>query len=57
MSALNLSKEAEWPYPVAYGKENEVEADVLVLGGGAAGYHAAIDAAKIGVTVVLVEKG
>jgi NADPH-dependent 2,4-dienoyl-CoA reductase/sulfur reductase-like enzyme len=37
-----------WPYPVAYGKESEVEADVLILGGGVAGCHAAINAAKRG---------
>jgi succinate dehydrogenase/fumarate reductase flavoprotein subunit len=47
----------EWPYPVAYGKENEVEADVLILGGGVAGCHAAITAAKRGAKVVVVEKG
>ena len=47
----------EWPYPVAYGKENRVTADVLVLGGGIAGCHAAISAAKRGARVVIVEKG
>jgi len=47
----------EWPYPVNYGKENEVSADVLILGGGIAGCHAAINAAKRGVKVVVVEKG
>jgi succinate dehydrogenase/fumarate reductase flavoprotein subunit len=45
-----------WPYPVAYGKENGVEADVLILGGGVAGSHAAISAAKKGAKVVVVEK-
>ena len=34
----------EWPYSVNYGKENEVSADVLVLGGGIAGCHAARNA-------------
>ncbi len=48
---------SEWPYPINYGKENEVSADVLILGGGLAGCHAAINAAKLGVKVVLVEKG
>ena len=38
----------EWPYPVNYGKENKVDTDVLVLGGGLAGCHAAINAAKRG---------
>ncbi|MFC2014951.1 FAD-dependent oxidoreductase [Chloroflexota bacterium] len=47
----------EWPYPVNYGKENEITADVLVIGGGIAGCHAAINAAKRGARVVIVEKG
>ena len=47
----------EWPYPVRYGQQREVSADVLVLGGGIAGCWAAISAARRGVKVVLVEKG
>jgi succinate dehydrogenase/fumarate reductase flavoprotein subunit len=47
----------EWPYPVRYGKENEVSADMLVLGGGIAGCHAAINATKRGAKVVVVDKG
>ena len=47
----------EWSYPVRYGKENEVSGDVLILGGGIAGCHAAINAAKKGAKVVVVEKG
>jgi len=31
----------QWPYPVNYGKENEVSADVLIIGGGPAGLTAA----------------
>ena len=31
----------EWPYPVNYGKMNEVVSDVLVIGGGVAGLQAA----------------
>ena len=54
-SCLNTA--LEWPYPVNYGKENEIEADVLILGGGVAGCHAAINAAKRGAKVVVVEKG
>ncbi|MBW1799487.1 MAG: FAD-binding protein, partial [Deltaproteobacteria bacterium] len=46
----------EWPYPVNYGKENEVSADVLVIGGGLAGCHAAISAAKRGAKVVVFDK-
>ncbi len=46
----------EWPYPVNYGEETEVSADVLVLGGGIAGCHAAINAAKGGAKVAVVDK-
>jgi succinate dehydrogenase/fumarate reductase flavoprotein subunit len=46
-----------WPYPVRYENEQEIEADVLVIGGGIAGCWAAISAARTGVKVVLVEKG
>ena len=46
----------EWPYPLHYDKEQEIETDVLVLGGGIAGCWAAINAARRGVRVVLVEK-
>jgi succinate dehydrogenase/fumarate reductase flavoprotein subunit len=46
-----------WPYPVHYGKENEVSCDVLILGGGIAGCWAAIGAARKGARVVMVEKG
>jgi succinate dehydrogenase/fumarate reductase flavoprotein subunit len=47
----------EWPYPVNYGKENEFTADVLVIGGGIAGCHAAINAARRGAKVIILEKG
>lgn len=57
MPNFNLNKAVEWPYPVNYGKENEVTADVLILGGGIAGCHAAINAAKRGAKVVVVDKG
>ena len=46
----------EWPYPISYDKEQEIETDVLVLGGGIAGCWAAISAARKGVRVALVEK-
>jgi succinate dehydrogenase/fumarate reductase flavoprotein subunit len=46
----------EWPYPIRYGQETEVRADVLVLGGGLAGCYAAISAARKGLHVVLVDK-
>ena len=47
----------KWPYPIRYGKESEISADVLIVGGGIAGCHAAISAAKAGVRVVIAEKG
>lgn len=47
----------EWPYPVKWDKEKEINVDVLILGGGIAGCWAAISAAKKGVKVALVEKG
>ena len=47
----------EWPYPIKFGEETELEADVLVLGGGIAGCWAAITAARNGAKVVLMEKG
>ena len=46
-----------WPYPIKFGEETELEADVLVLGGGIAGCWAAISAARTGAKVVLMEKG
>lgn len=48
---------SDWPYPVNYGKENEIDADALILGGGIAGCHAAISAAKSGSKVAIVDKG
>ena len=47
----------EWPYDIRYNEETEVNADVLVVGGGIAGCWAAISAAKKGLNVAIVEKG
>jgi len=47
----------DWPYPVRYGEEKEISTDVLVVGGGIAGCHAAINAARKGVKVAIVDKG
>jgi succinate dehydrogenase/fumarate reductase flavoprotein subunit len=46
----------EWPYKISYDKEQEIETDVLVIGGGIAGCWAAISAARTGLRVALVEK-
>lgn len=46
----------KWPYPVAYGRENRIITDVLILGGGTAGLQAAISAARKGTRVTIVEK-
>ena len=46
----------KWPYPVLYGDEHEVSADVLIIGGGIAGCHAALHAARRGATVAVVDK-
>ena len=42
----------KWPYPVNYGKVNEISTDILIIGGGRAGCHAAISTAKRGAKVV-----
>jgi len=47
----------EWPYPINYGKTNEVATDVLIIGGGVAGLRAAISAAMMGVRVAVAERG
>jgi succinate dehydrogenase/fumarate reductase flavoprotein subunit len=45
-----------WPYPIRYGEERIVRADVLILGGGIAGCHAAINARRAGAAVAVLEK-
>ena len=47
----------QWPYENRYGECTDFQCDVLVLGGGLAGCHAAIAAAEEGKKVILVEKG
>jgi succinate dehydrogenase/fumarate reductase flavoprotein subunit len=46
-----------WPYPIEYGRETRAEFDVLVIGGGIAGCHAAINAARRGARVAILDKG
>jgi succinate dehydrogenase/fumarate reductase flavoprotein subunit len=50
------SQKIQCPYNIEYGREIEIDADVLVVGSGVAGAHAAIAAAKKGATVVAVDK-
>ena len=50
-------KPPDWAYPIQYDQEQEIETDVLMLGGGIAGCWAAIAAARQGLRVALVEKG
>lgn len=50
------SSALEWPYEVKYGKESQIEAEVIILGGGPAGCMAAIAAARAGASVVLLDK-
>ena len=46
----------DWPYPIRFDEEQEIEADVMVVGGGIAGCWAAISAARQGLNVALVER-
>ncbi|OGO19606.1 MAG: hypothetical protein A2Z15_07565 [Chloroflexi bacterium RBG_16_50_11] len=50
-------KAPSWPYPIRYDQQQEIDTDVLIIGGGIAGCWAAISAARTGVSVALVEKG
>ncbi|MDR2664716.1 MAG: FAD-binding protein [Oscillospiraceae bacterium] len=55
--AIKHGKLPEWPYEISYGKENVVESDVLVVGGGVAGCRAAIAALQQGASVAVAERG
>lgn len=46
-----------WPYANEFGDVEQLNCDVLVLGGGLAGCYAAIAAARKGASVIIVEKG
>lgn len=52
-----MSADYSWPYANEMGETEELISDVLVLGGGLAGCFAAIEAARRGQKVLLVEKG
>jgi succinate dehydrogenase/fumarate reductase flavoprotein subunit len=47
----------DWPYKLEWEREETIETDILVLGGGVAGCMAAIAAAQSGRRIILVEKG
>ena len=51
-----VSGAMEWPYPIEWDRTDELETDVLVLGGGASGCFAAMGAASRGARVVMMEK-
>lgn len=53
---MSGGKPVKWPYPINYGKETNVKADVIVLGGGLSGCFAAIAAARRGLDVAIVDK-
>jgi len=44
----------DWPYPVNYGKENEVSADILIIGDGVDGLCHRLIKRKI-LTIPLIE--
>ena len=50
-------KTYKWPYKNEFGVREDLNCDVLVLGGGLSGCFAAISAAKTGQKVILMEKG
>lgn len=45
-----------WPYNVDYDKVNQHTADVLIIGGGTAGCHAAIAARRRGAKAIVIDK-
>jgi len=46
MNKVDNDRIIEWPCPIEYGKEKEIETEVLILGGGVAVCFAAISSAK-----------
>ncbi|OFY74357.1 MAG: hypothetical protein A2V46_07880 [Bacteroidetes bacterium RBG_19FT_COMBO_42_7] len=46
-----------WPYQLEWNKEERIDSDILVLGGGVAGCMAAISASNSNQRVLLIEKG
>jgi succinate dehydrogenase/fumarate reductase flavoprotein subunit len=56
MAEENTNLAMKWPYPIKYEEESEIETDVLIIGGGIAGCHAALSAARKGARVTVVDK-
>ncbi len=56
MTSVQKTHAIEWPYPLRYEQETQINADILVIGGGIAGCHAAIIAARKGAKVAVVDK-
>ncbi len=56
MDAATQDISTKWPYPVRYEEEIEDQADVLIIGGGIAGCHAALSALRKGSRVIVVDK-
>ena len=52
---VRIEEVQEWPTITNNGKINEIDVDILVLGGGLAGGFAAVAAAKKGVKVAVVK--
>jgi len=51
-----MSGRVRWPYPIEWDRTEEIDTDVLVIGGGASGCFAAMGAASRGARVVMLEK-
>jgi succinate dehydrogenase/fumarate reductase flavoprotein subunit len=54
---LKTGQVPDWPYPCRYDQEQQIESDILIVGGGIAGCWAAISVARLGLSVVMAEKG
>lgn len=51
-----MTQPIAWPYPIEFDTTERLEADVLVIGGGAAGCFASVGAAERGARVIMLEK-
>jgi succinate dehydrogenase/fumarate reductase flavoprotein subunit len=54
--AEEISGVTVWPYPIEWDRTEEIDTDVLVIGGGASGCFAAMGARSRGARVVMMEK-